>query len=230
MSISNDPIRPSYGNAAKEIAQGAKAVGSAAAEAAKAINMQEDSAQEAQHAHEGINSKNEVNQVSKGKASSHIDFGELLKQPHLAKDALKLADEMNKTSKDPGKLAEQVLKFDKMVDKMDQNELMDVAHGLTDRLKNGQGDPQLTGTLLQRVLAEVDERGSHSIIEKLKPFPMPEPMPMPWPKPVHPFPGKPGLPIERLFDDVKPLHGKPHDPMMDFQVKFDQAMSQKIED
>lgn len=163
-----------------------------------------------QHAIEEIKDHDDsVNQLPSGKAPAHIDLGELLKHPNEAKDALKLADEMTSTSrKDPAKLAEQVMKFDKMVDHMDRDELMQVAHGLTERLKDGKGDNQLNGTLLQRVLSEVDERGSHIIFEKLKPTLMPEPMPLPWPKHI---PGQHGKdPLPRMFDEIKSqeLHQK----------------------
>lgn len=220
MSQINQPLRPTYPAQAQNSQSNSQSSKAQQAEknaefkelgkAGSKLGEDSSNSSAIQHAIEEIRDHDDsVTQLPSGKAPAHIDLGELLKHPNEAKDALKLADDMTATSrKDPAKLAEQVMKFDKMVDHMDRDELMDVAHGLTERLKEGKGDNQLNGTLLQRVLSEVDERGSHIIFEKLKPTQMPEPMPLPWPKHIPGHNGKGPLPM--MFEEIKSqeLHQK----------------------
>lgn len=165
-----------------------------------------------------------------GKAPGKIDLGHIINKLDQGKAALNLVDKMSKTRGNDAELASQVMKFDAMVDNMDRDDLMEVAKGLTERLKNTDGKDQLLGTLLQRVLAELDEKDTGSILDKIKPMPFPEPLPMPWPRPIEPFPGKPlpCWPKDNLFElhQAKPMMGGGAAQMMGEAVQKAQQIEQ----
>lgn len=111
---------------------------------------------------------------------------------------------------DKASLVQNVRKFENLIQKMDKNDLLEVAGYLNKLMAGTDKNDELLGTLMQSVLDEVKERGSFDHFPKPLPFPGPKPFPMPGPC----FP--PTIPLnDKIYDYVDSEKNK-----INYGIKF----------